>query len=235
MADIDVPCDYRLNIRGDYDQLGDPVPYGSPRFLREICHQSAGDRTRLELAELVVSPHNPLTARVIVNRVWQQYFGRGLVETENDFGLQGSSPSHPELLDWLAVEFRDRGWSLKELHRVIVTSATYRQSSAVRADLQEKDPGNYLLARQRRLRLEAEIVRDVCLSASGLLSTKMGGPPVYPPIPEGVMGLGQANREWKVSEGEDRFRRGLYTFIFRPPCSWRGRIVRIFSRCSRSA
>jgi hypothetical protein len=143
------------------------------------------------------------------------------VETDNDFGFQGSPPSHPELLDWMAVEFMERGWSLKELHRLIVNSQTYRQTSEDRPDLKERDPGNYLLGRQRRLRLDAEIVRDVGLAASGLLSKKLGGPPVYPPIPNGVMGQGQVKRDWKVSEGEDRFRRGLYTFVYRatPPPS----------------
>ena len=135
--------------------------------------------------------------------------------------MQGSPPSHPELLDSLAVEFMERGWSLKELHRLIVNSKTYQQSSVDRQELREKDRGNYLLARQRRLRLEGEIVRDVELEASGLLSPKIGGPPVYPPIPSGVMGQGQVKREWKVSTGEDRYRRGLYTFIYRatPPPS----------------
>jgi hypothetical protein len=168
-----------------------------------------------------VDPQNPLTARVIVNRIWQHYFGRGLSEIENDFGLQGASPTHPELLDWLAVEFIDRGWSLKEMHRLIVSSHTYQQSSLNRPDLKQKDPHNYLLGRQRRLRLEAEIVRDVALAASGLLSPKLGGPPVYPPIPDGVMSQGQVKRAWNTSNGEDRYRRGLYTFKFRatPPPS----------------
>jgi hypothetical protein len=124
------------------------------------------------------------------------------------------------LLDWLAVEFQ-KTWSLKALHRRIVTSHTYQQSSTVRADLRAVDPNNYLLGRQRRLRLDAEIIRDVCLSVSGLMSPKMGGPPVYPPIPTGVMNRGQVSRSWNVSEGEDRYRRGLYTFIYRatPPPS----------------
>jgi hypothetical protein len=176
---------------------------------------------RLDLAKWIVSPQNPLTARVIVNRVWQQYFGRGIVETENDFGMQGTAPSHPELLDWLATELIAKKWSLKELHKLIVTSKTYRQSSANRPDLIEKDPQNYLLARQTRLRLDAEVVRDVCLTASGLLSPKLGGPPVYPPIPDGVMGQGQVKRVWSVSKGADKYRRGLYTFIYRasPPPS----------------
>ena len=168
-----------------------------------------------------MAAENPLTSRVIVNRVWQQYFGRGLVETDSDFGLQGSSPSHPQLLDWLAVEFRESKWSLKELHRLIVTSHTYRQSSNARSELNEQDPLNLLLGRQNRLRLDAEIVRDVALVASGLFSPELGGPPVYPPIPDGVMGLGQTNRKWNASTGSDRYRRGLYTFVFRatPPPS----------------
>jgi hypothetical protein len=158
---------------------------------------------------------------VIVNRVWQQYFGRGIVETDNDFGTQGTVPTHPELLDWLAVEFRERQWSLKELHRLIVQSRTYRQSSSGRPDLLEKDPENVLLARQRRLRLDAEVVRDIALAASGLLSPKVGGAPVYPPVPQGSLNVGQVRRVWAESKGEDRYRRGLYTFIYRasPPPS----------------
>ena len=183
--------------------------------------QPEGPANRLDLAKWIVSPRNPLTARVIMNRVWQQYFGRGIVESENDFGMQGTPPSHPELLDWLAVEFMERKWSLKAMHRLIVTSRIYRQSSSDRPDLRAKDPNNYLLARQQRLRLDAELVRDVALAASGLLSPKLGGPPVYPPIPDGVMGQGQVKRVWAVSKGEDRYRRGLYTFVYRasPPPS----------------
>jgi uncharacterized protein DUF1553 len=190
---------------------------------------------RLDLARWIVSPNNPLTARVIVNRIWQQYFGRGIVETENDFGTQGIPPSHPELLDWLACEFmrpldRDeakrsngetddgatpRSWSLKHIHRLVVTSAAYRQSSKARPDLRDLDPNNKWIARQLRLRLDAEIVRDVCLASSGLLSPKMGGPPVNPPQPEGVMTLGQSKHAWKPQVGEDRYRRGIYTQFYR--------------------
>ena len=207
-------------IKGDFTRPSDEVTPGTPAVLHAFETANA-QPTRLDLARWIMSPKNPLTARVIVNRVWQQYFGRGIVETENDFGMQGTPPSHPELLDWLATEFIAKRWSLKELHRVIVTSATYRQSSTQRPDLREKDPNNYLLARQARLRLDAEVVRDVCLSASGLLSQKLGGPPVYPPIPDGVMGQGQVKRTWTVSKGEDRYRRGLYTFVYRasPPPS----------------
>ncbi|WP_092052676.1 PSD1 and planctomycete cytochrome C domain-containing protein [Planctomicrobium piriforme] len=207
-------------IKGDFTRPADEVSPGTPAVLHAYQSET-GRNNRLDLARWIVSPDNPLTARVIMNRVWQQYFGRGIVETENDFGSQGSLPSHPELLDWLAREFIARDWSLKEMHRLIVTSQTYRQSSTVRPELKEKDPHNYLLGRQQRLRLDAEIVRDSALTACGLLSEKMGGPPVYPPIPEGVMGLGQVKRAWKASEGPDRYRRGLYTFVYRatPPPS----------------
>jgi len=220
MKELPTPRKTNVYIKGDFTRPADEVTCGTPAVLPPL-ENSANTVNRLDLAGWIVSPNNPLTARVIVNRVWQHYFGRGLVETENDFGLQGSPPSHPELLDWLAVEFMERGWSLKDLHRLIVTSKTYQQSSIDRADLREKDRGNYWLARQRRLRLEGEIVRDVELAACGLLSSKIGGPPVYPPIPQGVMGQGQVKRDWKVSTGEDRYRRGLYTFIYRatPPPS----------------
>ena len=149
---------------------------------------------RLALARWLVDRRNPLTARVTVNRIWQAYFGRGLVETDNDFGTQGTPPSHPELLDWLACEFMDRGWSTKTIHRLIVTSATYRQSSRVRADGAPKDPDNRLLWRHARLRLDAELIRDSALAASGLLCDRLGGPSVYPPQPDGVLSLGQVKR-----------------------------------------
>ncbi len=207
-------------IKGDFTRPDVEVQPGTPSVLHPF-ETTSKQPNRLDLAKWIMSPKNPLTARVIVNRVWQQYFGRGIVETENDFGSQGTLPSHPELIDWLATEFLSKKWSLKELHRLIVTSKTYRQSSANRPDLIEKDPQNYLLARQTRLRLDAEVVRDVSLASSGLLSSKIGGPPVYPPIPDGVMGQGQVKRVWSVSKGEDRYRRGLYTFIYRasPPPS----------------
>ena len=207
-------------IQGDFTRPADEVTSGTLSVLHPF-HAASEKATRLDLANWIVSPSNPLTPRVIVNRVWQHYFGRGIVETDNDFGLQGASPTHPELLDWLATEFIEHGWSLKKLHRWILTSNVYQQRSQDRPDLQAKDRDNYLLARQRRLRLDAEIVRDVGLVASGLMASKMGGPPVFPPIPEGVMTLGQSRREWKVSQGEDRYRRGLYTFVYRatPPPS----------------
>jgi mono/diheme cytochrome c family protein len=177
--------------------------------------------TRLDLAKWIIDAENPLTPRVTVNRIWQQYFGRGIVETENDFGTQGIPPTNPELLDWLANELVQpsdknvKPWSLKHIHRLIVTSATYRQSSKVRGDLANTDANNKLLARQNRLRLDSEIVRDVALTASGLLNDKIGGPSVFPPQPGGVMTLGQSKREWKPSTGPDRYRRGMYTFFWR--------------------
>jgi hypothetical protein len=205
-------------IKGDFTRPDVEVQPATLTVLHPLQTKSSLPN-RLDLAKWIMSPQNPLTSRVIVNRIWQQYFGRGLVETENDFGLQGSLPSHPELLDWLALEFMKQKWSIKALHRIIVQSHTYRQSSANTPELSEKDPQNYLLARQSRLRLDAEIVRDVCLTACGLLSPQVGGPAVYPPIPDGVMGQGQVKRVWKVSEGADRYRRSLYTFVYRasPP------------------
>lgn len=207
-------------VKGDFTRPADAVTPGTPSVLHPFANNT-GLANRLDLANWILSPENPLTARVIVNRIWQQYFGRGLAEIENDFGLQGASPSHPDLLDWLAIEFIQRRWSMKQIHRLIVTSHAYRQSSTIRQDLDQKDPHNYLLGRQQRLRLDAEIVRDVALTASGLLSTEIGGPPVFPPIPDGVMSQGQVKREWKTSHNGQRFRRGIYTFKFRatPPPS----------------
>lgn len=220
LAERSKPRQSHVFIKGDFTRPDEQVQPQTPAVLPPMQPQN-DPPNRLDLARWIVSPENPLTARVIANRVWQQYFGRGLVETENDFGLQGTSPTHPLLLDWLAIELQQNRWSLKQLHRRIVSSKTYRQSSTVRADLQERDPMNELLGRQNRLRLDAEVIRDVALVASGLFSPKMGGPPVFPPIPDGVMSLGQIQRSWRTSEGEDRYRRGLYTFLYRvtPPPS----------------
>ncbi len=214
MRDLEKPRDTFIQIRGDFLQPGAQVQPGVPSVLPQLAakKQSAN---RLDLARWLVDPQNPLTARVVVNRHWQRFFGTGIVVSENDFGTQGNSPSHPELLDWLAREFMRRGWSVKSLHRLIVTSATYRQSSEFRPELQQRDPANKLLARQSRIRLEAEAVRDVCLSASGLLSEKMHGPSVFPPQPEGIYVLTQNQKNWKADKGEDRYRRGLYTFFWR--------------------
>jgi mono/diheme cytochrome c family protein len=214
MKELDRPRESFVHIRGDFLRRGTPVAPGVPGVLPEL---NVDDRAtnRLDLARWLVDPQHPLTARVTVNRVWQRFFGVGLVETENDFGVQGTPPTHPELLDWLAFEFVRREWSVKDLQRLIVTSAAYRQSSALRDDLAQRDPANKLLARQSRVRLEAEVVRDACLSASGLLSERQGGPPVYPPQPDGVYALTQNKKNWTESQGEDRYRRGLYTYFWR--------------------
>jgi hypothetical protein len=218
LKELAKPRKTHLLTAGDFTRPAEEVAPGVLATLHSF-KPDQGSVDRLDLAHWIVSKDNPVTARVIANRVWQAYFGRGLVETDNDFGSQGTSPSHPELLDWLAMELVDRGWSLKSLHRTIVLTRAYRRDSANRPDLIEKDPDNRLLARQTRLRLDAELVRDSALVASGLLTHKVGGPPVYPPIPEGVMSLGQVKRAWNTSKGEDRTRRGLYTFTYRvtPP------------------
>jgi hypothetical protein len=166
------------------------------------------------LAEWLVSGQHPLTARVTVNRFWQELFGRGLVATSENFGLRGDRPSHPELLDWLAVRFVSQGWSVKSLLRTLVLSQTYQQSSQVRPELLDRDPRNVWLARQGRWRLSAEQVRDAGLAASGLLNPVVGGPSVKPPQPASVSKEGYANT-WEASAGADRYRRGLYTFLQR--------------------
>jgi hypothetical protein len=166
------------------------------------------------LARWLVDPVNPLTARVTVNHVWQHLFSRGLVATVDNFGLLGEPPSHPELLDYLATEFVQLGWSRKKLIRLIVTSATYRQSSVLREDLSERDPQNVLLARQSRQRLEAEIVRDVFLASSGLLNPRIGGPSIYPALPPFVLAFGR-NKSWPETKGPEKYRRGLYIHLRR--------------------
>lgn len=212
------PRETRIHIQGDFTRPGDAVQPGVPSVLNPLPDSPrvrAGKPNRLDFAAWLTAADNPLTARVMVNRLWQHYFGKGLVETENDFGLQGTPPTHPELLDWLAVEFRESGWRLKHMHRLIVTSATYRQSARARPDLAEKDPQNRLWARQNRLRLDAEIIRDCALAVSGKLQRRIGGPSVYPPQPEGVYRFTQVPRDWPTSIGPDRFRRGLYTWFQR--------------------
>ncbi len=207
------PRETHLLLMGDYTRPGHIVTPNVPAALHPIDDNAKS--TRLDLARWIVDPENPLTARVTVNRMWQHLFGRGIVETENDFGTQGARPSHPELLDWLAVAFVESGWDMKSVVRTMVTSATYRQSSAVRTDLADIDPDNRLLARQSRIRLDAEIIRDSGLAVSKLLDTTVGGPSVYPPQPDGVMKLGQQSRAWNISEGGNRYRRGLYTHFWR--------------------
>jgi uncharacterized protein DUF1553/uncharacterized protein DUF1549/cytochrome c len=212
---VELPTDRRRVTRvlrkGNFVDPGEPVEPGVPRALHP--YPPGAPANRLGLARWLIDPKNPLTARVAVNRDWAQIFGAGLVETEEDFGTQGEPPSHHELLDWLAVRYRDSGWDTKALLRLIVTSATYRQSSKVRPDLLEKDPRNRLLARAPRVRLEAEMVRDQALALSGLLSRKVGGPSVFPPQPAGLWQAAfNGERTWTTSQGEDRYRRGLYVF-----------------------
>lgn len=203
----------RIALRGDYTALGSEVPPGVPGVLPALRTESKP--SRLALAEWIASERNPLTARVEVNRIWQELFGRGLVETPDNFGTQGNPPSHPELLDWLASEFVSAGWSRKKLVRLIVTSSTYRQSSADRADVAERDPGNAWLARQNRLRLPAELIRDNALTVSGLLKPTVGGKSVFPPQPSGVSELSYSKKDWDEDLGPDRYRRGLYVFLRR--------------------
>ncbi len=214
MQELPKPRESYIHLGGDFTRHGSRVEPGVPAVLPAL--KMAGRKpNRLDFAQWLVDRENPLTARVTVNRTWQKLFGKGFVDTENDFGLQGDKPTHAELLDWLAIEFMERGWSQKALLRLIVTSATYQQASRNRAEATAVDPDNRLLARQNRLRLDAEIVRDASLLSSGLLSRKVGGPSVYPPLPPGANSNTQVQREWKVSPGEDRYRRGLYTFIQR--------------------
>lgn len=202
-------------IRGDFLRPGESVDPETFEVLPPMAPEG-DDPDRLDLAHWIVDSENPLTARVTVNRIWFHLFGRALVPTMDDFGTQGELPSHPELLDWLASEFQRLGWSQKSLIRTIVLSATYRQSSVSRPELSDRDPENVWLARQNRVRLEAEVIRDASLAAAGLLSPKLGGPSVFPPQPPGISDLTYArSARWQESSGEDRYRRGLYTFFRR--------------------
>jgi len=203
-----------VHERGMWTAKAEEVESDVPSFLGAIKN---GPSNRLGLANWLVGPDNPLTARVRVNQIWQMIFNMGIVETAEDFGTQGFRPSHPELLDWLATEFVSNGWDQKALLRLIVNSNTYRQSSDTTPTLLERDPRNVLLARGARYRVEAEIVRDITLSVSGLLTLKMGGPPVMPPQPPGLWSFPVAapNDNWVESKGEDKYRRGLYVFVRR--------------------
>ena len=201
-----------IHVRGDFRSPGIEVKPGIPAVLPPLPKQVP--RNRLTLAHWLVSPDNPLTARVAVNRMWQEFFGRGLVSTSDDFGKQGDKPTHPALLDWLAREFIARGWSMKAMHKLIVMSATYRQSSRGRQELETLDADNRLLARQARVRLSAELVRDAALAVSGLLDTTVGGPAVFPPQPKEAASYGYST-PWEESRGGDRYRRGLYTWLQR--------------------
>jgi hypothetical protein len=206
----------RVHKRGSFLDPGDEVTAAVlPLFDAPLFDaQSAGLATdRLAAARWILDPSNPLTARVAVNRVWAQLFGRGIVETEEDFGSTGALPSHPQLLDWLSIEYRDSlRWSLKKLIRTIVLSSTYQQSYVMDEVRVQKDPRNVWLSRAPHFRLSAEVVRDQALGASGLLSEKQGGPPVMPPQPEGLWRSTYSGAKWVTSQGEDRFRRGIYTF-----------------------
>ena len=226
LEDMPQRKDAFLLIRGQYDQKGDKVLPGTPASLPPMASLAEGQPlNRLALAKWLVQPDHPLTARVAVNRYWQQYFGTGLVETSEDFGAQGQWPSHPELLDWLATEFIASGWDVKHLQRLIVTSATYRQSAKVTPESFQKDRGNRLLSRGPRFRLDAEVIRDTALFTSGLLVEKVGGRSVKPYQPSGLweaIGFTGSNTANFVQDhGEALYRRSVYTFWKRtsPPPS----------------
>jgi hypothetical protein len=199
--------------RGEFLRKGVRVLPAVPAVLHRLPRTRNPDR--LTFARWLVDEKNPLTARVTMNRVWQAYFGRGLVATPEDFGARSAPPTHPELLDWLAAEFMRQGWSLKAMHRLLVGSATYRQSSRVGPRFYARDPENTLLARGARYRVAAETVRDIALTASGLLVPAVGGPSVYPPQPEGVTSLSYGPLAWKAETGPNRYRRAIYTFFKR--------------------
>jgi mono/diheme cytochrome c family protein len=203
----------RIRRRGEFLSPLEPVEPGVPAVLPGL--PSDARPNRLALARWLVALENPLVGRVVMNRAWQAFFGRGLVATLDDFGTRGARPTHPELLDWLATEFPRRGWSQKAMHRLIVTSATYRQDSRCSPELLTRDPRNEMLARGARFRVDAELIRDLALEAAGLLDPTLGGPSVFPPQPDGVTSLAYGSSPWTVSPGRDRFRRGLYTFTKR--------------------
>lgn len=210
-------------FRGEYDKRRDPVKPATPAAV--LPFPEAYPRNRLGLAKWLLEPNHPLTTRVTVNRFWQELFGTGLVRTSGDFGIAGELPSDQELLDWMAVEFRESGWDMKKFYKLIVTSATYRQSAAVTKEKLEKDPANRFMSRGPRFRMDAEVIRDYALAASGLLVPKLGGPSVKPYQPEGVWEavamIGSNTRDYRRDTGENLYRRSMYTFIKRaaPPAS----------------
>ena len=203
----------RIHKRGNFLDQGDEVEPGVPELFGKLPIGAKGDR--LGVARWLMQPENSLTARVMVNRVWARLFGKGFVETEEDFGSQGLMPSHPELLDWLAIDYRENGWSLKKLLKAIALSRTYRQSSSITPKSLAVDPRNHLIGRGPRFRLSAEVVRDQSLTASGLLTRKIGGPSVMPPQPPGVWKSTYSGEKWKTATGPDRYRRALYTYLKR--------------------
>lgn len=209
MVEMDQPRMNNIFKRGDFLDKGADVKPQTPDVLHPL--KSEGTPNRLTFAKWLVAKENPLVARVTVNRWWAQFFGQGIVATQEDFGTQGDAPTHPKLLDWLAVEFMEHNWSMKHIHKKIVMSATYQQSSKITPELLEADPYNQLYARGPRLRLSAESIRDNALAISGLLSTKMGGPPIYPPQPKGIWRhVGRNAPKYLTSTSEDRYRRGVY-------------------------
>ena len=214
MAEMKKPRETFVLGRGQYDNPKDKVTAGVPAFLPPMA--PGLPMNRLGLAKWIVNPANPLTARVAVNHYWQEYFGTGIVKTSEDFGSQGEQPSNPLLLDWLATEFVRTGWNVKAMQRLIVTSATYRQSSRVTPELAERDPENRLLARGPRFRLPAELIRDNALAASGLLNDRIGGASVFPYQPKGLweemaFGQGYSAQSYTESTGRDLYRRSMYT------------------------
>ena len=216
MRELAVPRQTRVLLRGRYDAPGDPVGPGVPEALLGAWPKGQ-PKTRLGLARWLTRPDHPTTARVVVNRLWQQFFGSGLVRTSEDFGTRGEAPSHPALLDWLAAEFVESGWDVKRLLRQIVLSATYRQASERRPEMRGRDPDNRLLARGPIVRLPAEMIRDQALAVAGLLGSQVGGPSVRPHQPEGlyegiVVGESFPGTTWDQGAGEDLYRRSLYTF-----------------------
>lgn len=210
------PRTTRIFHRGEFLSPTEVVQPGTLEILPPIHARNGATPDRLDFARWLVSRENPLTSRVIVNQIWMHLFGEGIVRTAADFGVRGDKPTHTEMLDFLASEFMDKGWSRKQIIRLVMNSATYRQRSDARGELLDTDPRNLLLARQNRLRVEAEVVRDLHLAASGLLSHKIGGPSVYPPMPPEIASVSYANNfKWADSQGEDRYRRGMYTFFKR--------------------
>lgn len=210
------PRTSHLLHRGDFLQPETEVQPAAPAIFPPLNSRNGGTPDRLDLARWLTATAHPLTPRVMVNHLWSNLFGRGIVRTANDFGVRGERPTHPELLDWLATELVGRGWSRKEMIRLVVSSATYRQASRVREEMLEADPLNDLFHRQNRYRVEGEIVRDLALAVGGLLSDKIGGPSVFPPLPPDIAALSYAgNFKWTNSTGEDRYRRGMYTFFKR--------------------
>lgn len=220
MGDLPKPRPTHVLLRGVYDSYGDEVQPGTPSSI--LSFPKDLPKNRLGLAKWLFLPGNPLTSRIAVNRIWEMYFGRGLVKTSDDFGNQGEMPSHPQLLDYLALKYRMEGWNTKQLQKFILMSATYRQQSVITKEMQEKDPANILLARSSRYKMPAEMIRDNALAISGLLSSKIGGPSVYPYQPPGLWEA-LSDKAWryvyKESEGEDLFRRSIYTIVKRssPP------------------